>query len=342
MSEREAVDVSSIDGDRSRQASSKALPLLIVAGLSALAHALAFNFLGLNLWAIGLVQVTTLVILAFLLRAAAQQESDVTFALLALLAGAAIGPVGIAGAGVVGLIPSRVNKELLDQWYDRISQATMIDPVTRLSDDVSVGRAVNLQGAMPLSFLATMEAGTLSERQSVLGIIARRFHSDYIPVLHCALRSEEPVVRVQAAAVAARIRPEIARQFHDCIEDLPLASAGFIGALALLQRIEALVGSGLLDEGDRLRGAIVGARLGDVVLSGARQLRSSRAQAAITRLQRETLERLLIEKQAFAELRYLRAYDRVLTSRPIVRVRRLGSGPKSDVPYPLADRGKLA
>lgn len=324
MSERAAATVTPIAVDRLERPSASEMPLLVVSGLSALACVLAFNVWGLNLWALGLVHVTTLAVTAFVLRDVTRRGNDASIALLALLAGAAIGPLGIAGAALAGLIPSRPNKKLLDQWYDRISQATTVDPVTRLSDDVSVGRAVNLQGAMPSSFLATMEAGSLSERQTVLGIIARRFHSDYIPVLQSALRSEEPVIRVQAAAVAARVRPEIARQFHASLTELPVASAGFFGALALLQRIEAFISSGLLDESDRLRGLEISARLSDVVLSGARQLQSSNALSAVTRLQRETIERLLIDRREFAELRSLRAAASVLASRRNARVRRLG------------------
>lgn len=300
------------------------MPLLVVAGLSALAYALAINVWGFNLWALGLVHVTTLAAAAFVLRDATQRGNDASPAMLAVLAGVAIGPLGIAGAALSSLIPIRANKQLLDQWYERISQATSVDPVTRLSDDVSVGRAVNLQGAMPSSFLATMETGSLIERQTALGIIARRFHSDYIPVLQSALRSEEPAIRVQAAAVAARVRPEIMRQFHVALSGLQTASSSVFGALALVQRIEAFVSSGLLDESDRLRGIEISARLSDVVLSGARQFQSSNALTVLTRLQRETFERILIERKAFAELRYLRAAENVLSSRGNARVRRLG------------------
>ncbi len=304
---------------------STGLLLAAIAVLSGLGHAVVLHSIGVNAWALAIVHAGMVVMSALVLHGAVRNGQDVSVPLLGVLAGAAIGPIGLAGAVVVGKLQSTSELELLDAWYDRISQATAVDPVARLSDDVSVGRSVNLTGAMPASFVATVEEGSLEERQAILGIIARRFHSDYIPVLRSALRSSDPVVRVQAAAVAARIRPDIGRQFQQCIEELSLATASGSGALALLQKIEAYVTSGLLDESDRKRGIAVQQRLSDIVLHELRGMRLHKTTLATTDSQMEALERVLLQRSAYGELRSVRSAAPLLAKGHQVRIRRIGS-----------------
>jgi hypothetical protein len=246
--------------------------------------------------------------------------------LLALLAGFAIGPTGIAGAIALGICQRRAARlTLLEQWYERISLATTVDPVSRLSDDIAAGRSINLDGAMPRSFLTLIETGTMAERQAVLGMIARRFHTDYLPVLKTALTSPEASIRVQAAAVAAHIRPAISRSLAECIAQVSTASTNATASLAMLQKIHTLAESGLLDEGDRQRIEHVGERLGDIVLSSLRTRTTQRANLlAATPGEEEALERLLIRHGQFGALRSHRATTRVLGPRARARVRRIG------------------
>lgn len=77
----------------------------------------------------------------------------------------------------------------------------------------------------------------MEERQRALGLIARHFHPDYAPVLDAALRSPEPVVRVQAAAVVARVREDLKARVASLAKTGPrglaqaLADAGELRAL---------------------------------------------------------------------------------------------------------------
>lgn len=321
----ESPAICSVQSRVSAEPDATGILLLAVALLSGLGHAVVLRSIGVNPWALAIVHAAMVVIAVLLLRGAVRNGQDVSIPLLGVLAGAAIGPLGLAGAVIVGKLQATSQLELLDAWYDRISQATEVDPVARLSDDVSVGRSVNLTGAMPSSFVAIMESGSLEERQAILGIIARRFHTDYVPVLLCALRSSDPVVRVQAAAVASRIRPDIARQFQRSIADLPSASASASGALALLHKIDAYVSSGLLDESDRQRGIGVQQRLGDVVLHELRRSRLQKSGLATTDTQKESLERMLLQRSAFGELRSVRSAAPLLAKGHQVRIRRIGS-----------------
>lgn len=302
--------------------------LFAIAAASCLAIALTLRTAGFQPWLLAMVHLATLAALAILVLSDVRHHRDPSLSLLAFLTSVAVGPLGPAGTALLSLAQRGRSQPppLLAEWYERISMSTAVDPVARLSDDVSVGRSINLNGVKPASFPVVIEAGTLAERQAVLGLIARRFHPDYLPVLQSALKSPEPVIRVQAAAVAAHVRQAISRLYQRCVADLGEASADPADALALMQRLEALIDSGLLDEGDRQRGLEIANRLGDVVISGLRS--GTRASQAMTRgpaALDDTLERLLLRRRQFSVLRSHRSEKRILQRHAVARVRRLGS-----------------
>jgi polysaccharide biosynthesis protein PelE len=136
---------------------------------------------------------------------------DLTLSALMALVLAVAGPAGalaslasLAFAGHAGAGP-----EVLSLWYDRLSNAADADLPTILTDRVMAGRVINTEAATPAQFEDVIATGTLEERQAALGLMARRFHPDFAPALEKALQSPEPVVRVQAAAVVARVRADL-------------------------------------------------------------------------------------------------------------------------------------
>ena len=304
---------------------------LLIIGIAELAAILVVRLLlGWNVPVLLLVHAIALTAIIHYLRTLRTAGADVSLPLLALIAGVAAGPIGPIGAGLIAIrsaAPS--DAALLKRWYERISLTTSVDPVTRHCDNVGVGRGMNLTAGSPASFLAAIESGTMVERQTFLGIVARRFHADYVPALQAALKSPEPVIRVQAAAVAAHVRPEVAQMFKTAIAELPDASINPARALGLMQRFEALTGSGLLDESERRRGLEIVARLGDIVLSGVRTSRLAKRASllAANSAERATLEALLITRNRFADLRTARSASRALSRRPAARIRRLGQAP---------------
>ena len=78
-------------------------------------------------------------------------------------------------------------------------------------------------------------------------MIARGFHPGYLPVLKLALDSPQPVIRVQAAAVAARIRG----QLNDHVVTLFVRAADPTSttdtALDIAAELRAALDSGLLE-----------------------------------------------------------------------------------------------
>lgn len=255
--------------------------------------------------------------------------SESTLAMLGLIASSVLGPLGAIGTAVVGLAlrGNRRPERLLDEWYARIAMATELDAVSKLSDSVRVGRAVGLAGPVPSSFENIVAAGPVSSRQAVLGLIARHFDPEYLATLKVALRSPLPSIRVQAAAVAAHLQPDVRSAFADAMNRLDSASRSSAQSLQLLRTLYALEDSGLLDEGDRKRGEAVCSRLGDVVFSGVargERLIPANATIDVARGLDETVERLLVERRRFDLLRAWRSRRRVLERHPKARVRRIG------------------
>ena len=203
-----------------------------------------------------------IVVLALGVRLAAARRvagSDTTMLALATLATFCVGPLGCIGALVAVLIaPIRAGTTpLLSAWYSRIAHSVETDPVTQLCDMVAIGRSVDLGGPPPASFSSVMSNGSLVERQALLGLIARKFDTDYLPALKLALTSPEPVIRVQAAAVATRVQVAlggIVRSWAErCAGTAPNAApqVDAIDALGGIVTLEACLASGLIEAADR-------------------------------------------------------------------------------------------
>lgn len=166
-----------------------------------------------------------------------------------------LGPFGAFGCIFIGGLSRRgaSDVERLEAWYQRLSLSTELDPTARLADHVLTGRALNfsLQPASPMA--ALVEHGTIGEKQAILGLIARRFHPDYLPTLQIALVSDEPVIRVQAAAVAAKIRGEMPARVDALLRDASDPAAPPDRIIARIDEARLCARSGLLESKDRER-----------------------------------------------------------------------------------------
>ena len=196
-----------------------------------------------------------------MLLASRRHAADQTMLAMAALATLSVGPLGALGAlCVVLLAPVRSGTTpLLTAWYERIAHSVQTDPVSQLCDMVSIGRSVDLSGPQPASFCAVMSHGSLGERQALLGLIARNFDVEYLPALRLALTSPEPVIRVQAAAVATKVQLALARIVRAWAKRVApddsarIDSTGIdaIDALGGIVELQACLGSGLIEANDR-------------------------------------------------------------------------------------------
>lgn len=252
-------------------------------------------------WLFGHVAITA--VAAVVLWRTRASLSDVSPYALALIASAIAGPAG-AVLSVLALQHSareETHPERLAAWYDRIALAGDVDPVTALYNSVAMGRAVATSTTPPQMFERVMINGSLEDRQTCLGLIARQFTPSYAAALRLALVSPEPVIRVQAAAVAVKVRGELKATFANTLARSrepglsPSQAAGFAVAL------KGLVGSGLLEDEDRDQGL---SAVQTLIHAAASDLASGReAGSAIDAASQDLLETELLRLGHFAAFR---------------------------------------
>jgi hypothetical protein len=267
------------------------------------------------------------------LRLALVRGVDAGPLLLLVPAVAFMGPFGAFGCLFIGGLSRRgvSDVERLEAWYRRLSLSTELDPTARLADHILTGRALNfsLQPASPMTDL--VQNGSIGEKQAILGLVARRFHPDYLPTLQIALVSDEPVIRVQAAAVAAKIRGEMPARVEALLRDASDVTATPERIITRIEEARNCARSGLMESKDRERAE----RLIDGLLSRT-LLRLERSAFNKHMALKGTPSLNALEDHLLATMRHadLRRLRRVQTWanrgpwrwRPLARSSRAGSG----------------
>jgi hypothetical protein len=298
------------------------LPLVLPAAAAIITECLVLQaFLGdrMNIWSLLTAHAAVVCLLALWIAQTGKSGRNIAMPLLTAIAVAAAGPIGAIAALVMIAVSGRRqdSPKLLADWYERIAMAVQTDDVTKLCEQVATGRTSDLTGASPRAFAAVMERGSLADRQTALGIIARSFHTDYLPALLLALKSSEPVIRVQAAAVATRVRGSLRTLVdqHAVTSETSVKPAG--QGLTAAAQLDAAIASGLLDESDRIRAATISGRLKAQALTVPRPEKLMR----VPILHRQAAENMLLRERRFADLRIGRRIAAVETAR-LFRVRR--------------------
>ncbi len=240
--------------------------------------------------------------------------NDISPYALALIAGLIVGPAGalIAVLALLRLEREPSHPELLTAWYDRIALAGDTDAATDLYNTVAMGRALETSTTPPQVFDAVMTQGSLADRQTALGLIARQFSPSYAPALRHALVSPEPVIRVQAAAVAVKVRAELKSTLGAAVARAQAEALTPAQAASLAVELRAMVRSGLLEDDDRDRGHLAARKLVTSAvddLLAARDPSGDMAPSAQALIETELLRRGNF--QAFRELRMRPAHSKV-------------------------------
>ena len=199
-------------------------------------------------------------------------SDDATIATVLLLLVLVAGPAGATAAAVMLPFAARrpERREILQAWYRRLADAGGVEPATAIHDRVVAGRVLRLDTKPPARFLDVIACGTLGERQTALGLMARQFHPDFAPALQAALRSSEPVVRVQAAAVVARVRADVKGQIASLISDRASNRCAARYRLARASSLQALANCSLLEESDARTARIAAQRMFGELLASPR------------------------------------------------------------------------
>jgi hypothetical protein len=184
------------------------IALLTVGGsLGVLAYGL---IAGASFWLFMAGHLIVLVIPAGYLAMRGRAGGDVTVPLLLLIGTFATGPVGAFGcaAMALGLWLRRPSPARLQDWYDYIAGVVARSRLNRIYDELISGRMPSDHTADVPRFRPLLHGASVEEQQSVLGVIGRRYHADFRPVLRNALRNKNGFIRAQAAAVASRLSIE--------------------------------------------------------------------------------------------------------------------------------------
>ena len=176
---------------------------------------------------------------------------------VAVVTTAVSGPLGAACSGLLGvyLRYRKLETELLAKWYERISGHAQADAVVELHERIQAGRTLNPYVDARARFRAILRAGPLDEKQRVLSIITQKYHPDFAALLEMALRNQDPPIRVQAAAVVARLKEQERLKLKSlaaqaaAADEVPGARTAD-EQVALASRIAATLDSGLLDDQD--------------------------------------------------------------------------------------------
>jgi hypothetical protein len=178
----------------------------------------------------------------------AKRLAEPAFGLLLGVWTSLLGPLGALMAGGAFAWASKARSaSLIDEpWLRRLSSQTSDDDalVAALRDR----RAYHARGAQVQSFAAVMKHGSVTEKQIILGLIAKSYERAFHGLLMEALRSHEVAVRASAAAVLAKLRD---RQVTELKRATALADSGDPDSMIEAARIKvAAAHSGLMTEAD--------------------------------------------------------------------------------------------
>ncbi len=260
--------------------------------------------------------------LAIFLFSGRERGSDLSMPAVILLVVMVAGPAGAAVA--LAALPfyersgaTKGATGILKDWYERLASAGRHAPATEIYDRITSGRVPRLEQPAPLNFLNVIECGTLDQRQKALGMIARHFHPEYTTVLEAALKSPEPVVRVQAAAVVAHVKANLKQRIRRLTTEF---KEGFgPAALMRISELQSLQGCALVEKREQVlcrdiaRGILERtlATGSDIAAVGSQT--DERAAAAI--------ERYFLNTSRYKDLRVLRRVRGIL-KRGAFRLRR--------------------
>ncbi len=186
---------------------------------------------------------------------------DQTLPVLSLCLAVFSGPIGIlAGMALVVLAWLAGGRtRIIQRWNDWSKRDAAFDSSMLLSECIESGRALRASRPARRLFSEIMARGGFAEKQWLLGIVAKKYHADYGPSLDAALSDAEPGLRVQAAAVRARLNDNVKAEFKDILRAASGTATDTMPATALATRTIDCLKSKLLDssEARRLREAVL-------------------------------------------------------------------------------------
>lgn len=139
----------------------------------------------------------------------ATRNGNPTLSTLAIISVLAMGPVGALGMLVIVASQAfnrKSSEASLAKWHEKLAKPVKFDLAERLAEAIGEDRMIEPGAIRPVSFQDVSRFGSVSQRQTALGIVSQRFDPSFSSILKQELVSEEPAVRVSAAAVFTKLR----------------------------------------------------------------------------------------------------------------------------------------
>ncbi|HQZ37478.1 MAG TPA: hypothetical protein PLH72_00460 [Vicinamibacterales bacterium] len=171
------------------------------------------------------------------------------YPLLLWIATASFGPFGPAGVLLARALEWRYARQATDveEWH------AMLFPPTHVDENAELWRRIGQRASdRPAEqhvtpFLDVLSFGSISQRQSVVAIIAQQFNPAFAPALRAALCDQHNVIRVQAATAIAKIENEFLERSIRLEKATREAPDDPAAVLALANHCDDQAFAGLLD-----------------------------------------------------------------------------------------------
>jgi hypothetical protein len=195
------------------------------------------------------------------LAIASVRPPDFTPYLLSLSFAIVTGPAGLVlGLALSGIARvSHDRQRIVGRWKSWATQDITNDGSIQLAERIESGRALRPSRPERGLLAEIMKGGNFAEKQWLLGVVAQKYHTDFRPTLEQALRDTEPGLRVQAAAIRARLSDRVALELRHLLEIASADPDDAATASAEADRMIDCLRSTLLDpsEARRLRAAAI-------------------------------------------------------------------------------------
>lgn len=227
--------------------SREAMPISSIAALCTLAIlsstlliALSYRYIDPRIAALLHVAFVVVVVVGLIARTKRSPSSHTWLGIIATLCA---GPFGaIAPILVSGLLSPRRLSIDLNSWFERKSRTSQIGTAEAIASEIANGRSLRPNFNQLRDFRRTVRSGSLAEKQALLGLIGLRYSPEYYGILRMALSSPEASVRVQAAAVFAKLREQFRVHLRDAVGDTDETRI-----FTNLESIMAAIESGFID-----------------------------------------------------------------------------------------------
>ena len=169
--------------------------------------------------------------------------------LLLVVATAALGPMGAAGASFSAALRCVFARRStpFERWYASLFPEMAASPTRTLYQRIALRGAGPAARSTVAPFGDVIALGTVQEKQSVVTMVADAFRPAFAPALRSALNDSEPAIRVQAATASARIENRFLERSM-ALEERRAATPGDADALlALARHHDEYADTGMLD-----------------------------------------------------------------------------------------------